>query len=277
MQPQELVKAGRLPEALRELEQNIRKNPADAKLRFFLFQLLAVMGNWKRAADQLSVSAEMDPALLLDVQLYGPAMQAEAFRAEVFRGERAPLIFGEPEAWLGWLVQAAQLQAQGKHAQANELRAKALDEAPAHPGKADGKAFQWIMDADARLGPTLECVLNGKYYWVPMHRIAKVTFDVPKDLRDLVWAQAHFTWTNGGEVAGLVPVRYAGSESSDSKHALSKQTDWSEVAEGVQQGLGQRLLATDDGDLALLEVRELVFDAGVSAAGGGASTGASHA
>ena len=47
MQADELVKAGRLDEALAALQQQVRDRPADAKLRVFLFQLLAVMGRWE--------------------------------------------------------------------------------------------------------------------------------------------------------------------------------------------------------------------------------------
>ena len=32
----------------------------------------------------------------------------------------------------------------------------------------DGKAFAWMADADMRLGPVLEAVINGRYYWVPL-------------------------------------------------------------------------------------------------------------
>lgn len=260
MQAEQLVKAGRLNDAMVALQDQVRKSPADAKLRMFLFQLLCVMGQWERAITQLGVASEMDAGQLLTKELYGPAIQCEVFRAEVFAGKRAPLIFGEPEEWVGLMVQACQLQAQGKFDAAIQLREKAIDAAPAVAGIMDGKKFAWIMDADARLGPIFEVIINGKYYWVPMSRVASIKFEKPVDLRDAVWAQAHFIWTNGGGVSGIMPARYPGSQTSDAKHALSRQTDWNEVAPGVQEGVGQRLFATDEGDAAILEVTEIVFE-----------------
>ena len=37
----------------------------------------------------------------------------------------------------------------------------------------DGHGFEWIADADSRLGPLLEVILEGKYYWAPFCRIAR--------------------------------------------------------------------------------------------------------
>ncbi|CAN5806898.1 type VI secretion system accessory protein TagJ [soil metagenome] len=259
MQAQALLKSGDPTAALAALEQQVRKAPADAKQRIFLFQLLSVLGNWDRALAQLNVAAEMDPTYLLDAQLYRAALQCEAFRAQVFRGERAPLIFGEPEAWVGSLVQAAQLQAKGEHAAAVKLRAQALEAAPATPGMVDGASFTWIMDADPRLGPVFEMLINGRYFWVPMHRVARLSIEPPVELRDAVWSMAQVQWSNGGEAAVLMPARYPGSESAGAALQMARQTDWVQLGPDLQEGKGQRLFATDEGDMPQLEVREIVF------------------
>ena len=47
--PQELLKQGMPREALAALQALVRAQPQDAKLRVFLFQLLAVLGDWERA------------------------------------------------------------------------------------------------------------------------------------------------------------------------------------------------------------------------------------
>lgn len=264
MQAQELVKACRPKEALGALEQQIRKAPADAKLRMFLFQLCAVLGDWERAMNQLNVATEMDPQYLLDAHLYRGALQAEVFRAGVFAGTHAPLIFGEPAGWVGHMVQANDLQAKGQHAAAVAMRTQALDVAPVVSGSIDGKPFAWLMDADARLGPMFEAVINGKYYWVPMMQVASIKIDPPAELRDVVWSMVHFQWINGGEVAGLMPTRYPGSETSDSRHMMSRQTDWTELTPDLQRGLGQRLFATDEGDVAQMEMKQIKFDVTVT-------------
>lgn len=260
MQAQELLKQGQVDEALAALQAEVRAKPADARLRVFLFQLLSVQGQWERALTQLNVAAEMDPGNLLMAQVCRPALQCEAFRAAVFAGKHAPLILGEPEEWVGWMIEACRLNAQGNHAAASDLRARALDAAPATPGRIGADEFAWIADADPRLGPMLEVIIDGRYYWVPFHRIAGVAVEEPRDLRDAVWTPAIITLTNGGQKVALIPARYPGSETDpDPAVRLGRKTDWREVAEGTSFGLGQRLFATDAGDYPLLQVREIAL------------------
>ena len=261
MDPRTLIREGKLPEALAALQQEVRAKPADAKNRVFLFQLLSVLGDWDRALTQLNVAAEMDPATLLMAQVCRPALACEALRAEVFAGRKTPLVLGEPQPWVAWMIEAMAASAGGNTARAAELRAKALDAAPAVAGSIDGQAFQWIADADSRLGPLLEAIVEGKYYWIPFSHIKRIDLEPPADLRDLVWAPARFTWVNKGQTVGLIPSRYAGSEeSSDSAIRLARRTDWTEGAGGEYRGLGQRLLATDAGEFPLLQTRAVVFE-----------------
>ncbi len=119
-------------------------------------------------------------------------------------------------------------------------------------------AFAWIADADARLGPVLETIMNGGYYWVPFERIRAIRIAPPEDLRDMVWAAAEIDWPNGGTAVALVPSRYAGSENAaDQALSLARSTVWEEPTAGVFTGLGQRILATDAGEYPLLEIREI--------------------
>jgi type VI secretion system protein ImpE len=246
--------------ALQQLQQAVREKPGDAKLRVFLFQLLCVNGQWDRALNQLNVCAEMDAGALEMRETYRDAIACEALRAQVFAGTRAPMLFGEPEAWVALMIESLLRAGSGDADASAKLRAQALDAAPATPGTLDGQAFEWIADADTRLGPVLEAIVNGRYYWVPFTRLEKVTFEPPADLRDFVWTFSTLRFTNGGEVPALIPVRYPGSEkSSDGLIVLSRKTEWVEAANGVFTGSGQKLLATEAGEFPLLQCRELSF------------------
>jgi type VI secretion system protein ImpE len=200
----------------------------------------------------------MDADSMLLAEIFTPVLHCEALRAEVFAGRRSPLIFGEPEEWIGLLVQANQLVAEGKFDAAAELRTRAFDAAPAVGGKLNDHSFEWIADADSRLGPLLEVIMEGKYYWVPFHRIQSVKTEAPTDLRNFVWTAGQFTWTNGGHTPGFIPTRYPGSESvGESSIRLAKKTDWLQKDAETYIGLGQRLFATNETELPLLEVRSL--------------------
>ena len=261
MQAEELLQAGKLTEALAVLEVQIRSDPSNAKLRVFIFQLLSVLGDWERALNQLNVAAELDASNLLMAQVCRVALNCEAFRDEIFAGKRSPLVFGEPAEWIGLLVQANQMIAEGKHQASQKLRERAFDAAAAIAGSIDGKRFQWISDADSRLGPVIEAIIDGKYYWVPFTAIQRVKIEPPADLRDVVWLPANFTWVNGGETTGLIPTRYPGSEASeDSAVLLARKTEWIEHPGGLYLGLGQRMFATDKDEFPLLQIRQIDLD-----------------
>jgi type VI secretion system protein ImpE len=261
--PENLLKEGRLDEALQALTAQVRSHPSDAPRRVFLFQLLAVLGQWERAQNQLKVAGELDPANTLMTGAYRVALAGEMQRAEVMAGRRSPVMIGEPEPWVALLLQALKLTAEGRVAEAQTLRGEAFEQAPATAGSIDGVPFEWIADADPRFGPCLEVITQGGYAWAPFSRIQSLSFDEPSDLRDKVWAPVQITWSNGGQAIGFVPCRYPGAEAAgDPVLALARRTDWTDLGHDLQVGTGQRMLATDEGDHALLDVRSITFDLG---------------
>jgi protein involved in temperature-dependent protein secretion len=38
-----------------------------------------------------------------------------------------------------------------------------------------GNLFAWLADADVRLGPVLEAIVDGKYYWIPFGNLSAIT------------------------------------------------------------------------------------------------------
>jgi len=269
------LKNGDAAAALAQLQEQVKARPSDAKLRIFLFQLLCVLGQWERALNQLKVASGIDSAALPMAQMYGEAVRCEAIRNEVFAGKKAPMVFGQPEQWLALLIESLLVAGQGQAAQSEDLRLRAFEEAETSAGSMNGAPFEWIADADSRLGPVLEAVINGKYYWVPFARLSTITLQAPEDLRDMVWTPAQLQFENGGEQVALIPTRYPGSEqSTDGLVVLARKTVWAEKAPDAHHGLGQRILTTDSGDVPLLEVRELVIAAAsAEAAAAGADNG----
>jgi len=269
----EALRRGDLQTAAEELKQQIRDNPRDAALRIFLFQLSAVTGQWERALSQLNLAGQLDPAAEMMVTSYRTAIQCERLRAEVFAGKRSPLVLGEPDPWIAAMLQALALRAQGELQAAEPLRQQAFDAAPAIGGtirwrtagagsdeQTQTAEFQWLADADVSLGPILEAIVNGRYYWVPFQQIEAIRLQPPVDLRDLVWAPAEFTWVGGGSQVGFIPTRYFGSEACDDDAVrLGRKTQWQTGEAGVEVGQGQRLIATDQAEYPLLDIREIVF------------------
>lgn len=259
MDAREILRSGDPRAALEALKQEVRKAPRDARLRTFLFQMFCIFGEWDRALNQLTVAAELDPAALPMAQAYRATIRCEMLRERVFSGRRTPTVFGDPERWMPLLLEANRLLAAGQPREAAALRDDAFEQAPAMSGSIDQAAFAWIADADPRLGPMLEAIIDGKYYWLPFHRLRVLTIEPPADLRDQVWMPVRFTFANGGESVGFVPTRYPGSGgAADAQLALARRTEWQERGEWFL-GLGQRMLATDAGEHALMDVRRVDF------------------
>ena len=263
----ELLKSADPAAALKALSNEVRAKPADSKPRVFMAQLLCVLGQWERALNQLTVAAELDALAVPMKQIYGEAIRCEGLRGEVFAGTRTPMIFGQPDEWLALLIESLLRQGRGESELAENLRQRAFDAAPATAGTIDGQPFDWLADADMRLGPVLEAYVNGRYYWVPYARLAHVKFEPPEDLRDCVWLPAHLQFENGGETLALVPTRYESTEKSgDGALQLAHKTEWRELRPEVWAGLGQRVFGSNQGEYAMLDVREIVFGAGTGAA-----------
>lgn len=265
----DLARAGQLTEALVALQQEVRQQPTHAKLRVFLFQLLAVLGQHERALGQLKTAGELDPAALPMVQTYTDALRCELLRQDVFAGRRTPLVLGQPRQWLAQLVEALHQDRDGSHAQAQQLRAAAMEAADAVAGEIDGAPFAWLADADPRLGPVIEALLNGRYYWVPCEHIEQIEIEAPVDLRDAVWMPAAFTWRNGGQALGLIPARYPGTvDTGDGQLLLARRTEWQGDDALGWRGLGQRMFVTDAGEYPLLSVRKIRFETPAEVGGG---------
>jgi type VI secretion system protein ImpE len=247
---------GTIGEMMSKVTVSVKSRPADASARMQLFRLLAINGQWSRAENQLDVAGNLDKTLALTVLAHRHALNCEQFRKEVFAGTRAPLFLGEPDRGSALLAQALTLA----DAAAQSLRTEAMDSLATSAGSINAEAFDWLSDADSRLGPTLEVYLDGKYYWVPFTRVQSLTINEPTDVLDLVWASAELTLRGGVPQAVLLPTRYPGSElSDDDALRLARRTDWIAIGDEQYRGLGQRMFASNQSEVALLDTRIVQF------------------
>lgn len=227
----------------------------------FLFQLLAVTGEWDKARTQLqSLTQIASEAQMLGVT-YNQAIDAEKQRAAVFSGAAdMPLLAGEG-GWAEGVAKAITLMAQGDAAGGAAMRDLAFDNAPDLTGRFDGVGFEWIADADSRFGPTFEIVVGGRYGLVPFDAVKSITAEGPMDLRDTIWYPVEIAFRSGQSAAAFLPARYPGSElSEDDAERLGRVTAWREAPWG-ETGMGQRLWMLSDGsERGLLDLRSLEFD-----------------
>jgi type VI secretion system protein ImpE len=255
-----LLRDGDLAGARAALVEIVRAQPSDEKARMFLFQLLAVTGEWSKARTQLQSLAQLSAEAQMLAVAYGQLLDAEAVRQSVFAGNVRIDILANADGWVSGLADALQLFAQGQADNAAAARDAAFDAAPEIGGSFNDQPFEWIADADSRFGPAFELVIAGRYGLMPFDAVEKITSDGPRDLRDLVWLPTQLGMKSGQSIAAFLPVRYPGSETSaDANIQLARATNWSAVIWG-DQGSGQRLwnLSGED-DVGLLSLKSLVI------------------
>jgi type VI secretion system protein ImpE len=129
-------------------------------------------------------------------------------------------------------------------------------------GTLDGRSFESLQDADARIGPRLEVIAGGDYLWLPFRHVASIEMSAPRRLRDLLWARAAVRTGPGfgsrelGEV--LLPAICVSSWRHDDEAVrLGRVTVWEEDEAGDEVPYGQKMLMVDDELIPLLEVRRL--------------------
>jgi len=233
----DLFRDGKLTEAIQALGAELRAHPTDTKRRTFLFELLCFAGEYDRAQKHLEVLATGGPDAATGALLYHAALHAERQRQELFRKREYPKPAGE-----------------------------ATQETPVS-GTLNGNPFEWISDADPRVGARLEVFAAGNYLWIPLEHIAGVEIPEPRRLRDLLWAPARvrpgpgFKGMELGEVLtpALAPLSW---QHADDAVRLGRATVWEEDEEGNQIPVGQKMLLVDGEEVPYLEVRKLEIRAG---------------
>lgn len=254
-----LLRAGNLDGARIALVEIVRKQPSNELARMFLFQLFAVMGEWDKAKRQLTTLAQLSSEAEMLSVAYGQAIDAERQRADVFAGKVRPIQHVASD-WAEPLMEAIEHFGNGRDEAGESARATAFDAAPDSSGTLDGEAFDWIVDADSRLGPAFELIVGGRYGIQPFDQIERIESAGAVDLRDLVWYPVQIAFKAGRSAAGLIPARYPGTETKGSAdERLARVTDWQDRSWG-QAGIGQRLLALSSGEeRGLLSLRTLDF------------------
>lgn len=241
----------------------VRAAPGDPFLRAFLFQFSALAGDWSRASKQLDILGKLKPEALDLVHDYRVAIAAEAVREAVWAGQMSPPVFGKPRPWIAKMTQALR----EPDYRADALRREALEEAPALSGSLNDETFEWIGDSDNRLGPAFELMINGEYHWMSFEDVAVLECEPPSDLRDYVWTLGLLTIATGATLPVMIPSRYPGAATAeDPSLRAGRKSAWRELPGGLEAGYGQRVLAMDQRDAALLDIRRLAFDHGATAA-----------
>lgn len=256
----ELFASGDIQGARAELIKQVRSEPGSVPVRMFLFQLFSLTGEWKRAKAQLDTLAKLDPEMQMLSVAYSQCIAAEIDRESIFAGELDVPILSKA-SWGPELSETLKSFFNKTDGAADKLL-EIQNNVPDCKGTAnDDMAFDWISNADPRIGPATEAIISGRYGLIPFADLETLEIHKPIDLRDTIWVQAEFGLLRGAKVSGFIPVRYPGSHASeDSAVVMGRTTVWAE-SNGLETALGHNILAMSDGaDHSLLSFEKIKFE-----------------
>lgn len=226
----ELLRAGKVREAIQALSAHLREHPADRAQRTFLFELLCFAGEYTRAENQLALLAGSGVEAETGAIVYYAALHAEKSRHALFASQQFP-----------------------------------HDASPSPRGELNGQPFSSIRDADPNIGARLEVFAAGAPLWIPFEHVATLEMEAPRRLRDTLWAPARVTTSaafRGADLGDvLVPAIYPFSwKQPDEAVWLGRITAWAEEEEGLGYPAGQKTWLVDGEEFPFLEVRTLQFN-----------------
>jgi type VI secretion system protein ImpE len=260
-----LIDAGNLTEAIGLLGAMVGREPLNFRHRTYLFALLCFGGDYQRAQQQLQVMAQENETTALAAAYYEKLLRATADREQVFRKGLLPRFLGEPPAYAHVYGEALRALADGDQAAGAALLAAGEAQRRRCPVSWNDEALADLRDADDRLGPFVELLLDDAYVWVPLEQVRSIQVGQLSSLRDLFWVPLRVV-TAAGAFSGVMPALYPGSpHSADERARLGQMTLWVDNPHGLSLGLGQRLFASGEHDLPALELRRLLVEVPVAA------------
>lgn len=258
----ELFKAGKLQDAITAQTASVKEKPGDQNRRLFLFELLSFSGDLERARKQLDLVQCEDPEVEASRSNYLRLLDSEAARRKAFQlGTRPQLLGGAASEHVELRLTALDQLREGKTADAKATLEKAAAASPVLKGTLNGQPFEDLRDCDDLLGPVLEVMTQGNYFWIPLEYVQALAIPAPRFPRDVIWVPARLDTkkTEGAEV--FIPNLYAHTFSeTDDELRLGRVTDWKQAADGPVLGLGARLFLVGEDTKSLLEWRDLSIE-----------------
>jgi protein involved in temperature-dependent protein secretion len=245
LEVRDLVRGGRLSQALQVAKDAARAAPSELELRSALFGLFAANGEDGRAETQLSMCARLGGQDL--ARQYGSVFVAQQQRREVILGRADPAFGGEdgPE-WYSRSKEALIRLAAGEEGPLAKFVAEQDERLDTVDGSLGDREFTGFRNADARLRGVLEVAAEGRYIWLPVEDVTAILLpERPEFLIDLLWLPAMIHRSTGNPVMGYLFGTYPGTEDGAEVEKLGRTTGWNE-SEAVDLGSGLQLFLAGD-------------------------------
>lgn len=256
----ELIKAGKLADARRQLVEEVKAAPSDAGKRTTLCQVLCLLGEWDKAKSHLDAIAVQNPAREAGTTVYKNLILAEQERAAVLHLVKKPSFLPKTPPYFEACWESLHRLSEGKPEEADAILEQIEGERPIASGSLDGAPFTGITDTDSFLSFFLEAMVHERYIWMPFESIRELCISQPKTLFDTIWAQGRITTWDGLTLNCFLPVLYAGSfAAEDDQIKLGRRTTWADAGGSFVRASGQHVFTIGENDIAILDIREVLF------------------
>src|ERR1700761_4201236 len=183
----DLLRSGDLDAVRAELIDTVKRAPGDPGARMYLWQLMALSGEWDKAVTHLRVLTQLSAEAQMLGTVYNQAIAAEKTRLDAWAGKAPFNVLVSSSPWIDTLAQALGALARGELEEGERLRDEAFDGAGDTPGALQDEKFGWIPDSGPPLGPCFEAFVAGRWGLMPVEAITRIKTEGPKDLRDIIW------------------------------------------------------------------------------------------
>jgi type VI secretion system protein ImpE len=256
MNAHELFQMGRLQQAVDAQSDVVKRSPTDVNHRGFLSELLLFTGDFERADTHLELMTKQEPKTAVGVTLLRQLVRAERARQQFFSEGRVPEVIDEPSPCIRLHIEASVLIRDGKLDEAVKVLAEAEARRPRISGTCDGRPFDDFRDGDDLTSCFLEVLTStGKYYWIPLERVALLEFHAAKRPWQLLWRPAHMLVANGPDGEVYLPTLYVNTaDESDDQLRLGRATDWRGGNGTPVRGRGRRTFLVGDEPRDILDI-----------------------
>ncbi len=265
MNAHELLNMGNLEEAIAAAKTLVKAAPKDLEHRWLLGELLILSGDYDRADAQFDTMMTLEPKAAVAVTPIRQLLRAEVARRQFYDEGRVPeLLDGAGDAVRDRL-EAFVLLREGKAIEAGAIVERAEVARPALPGMltigGESKHFDDLRDLDDITADVLEVYTQtGKYYWVEMRQVERITFSPAKRPLDLLWREAQLAVKDAFDATVHIPAIYGTVTGIDDAGRLGRRTEWIGNEGEAVVGVGRRCFVLNgDTELDVMEVESMEF------------------
>jgi type VI secretion system protein ImpE len=244
----ELLNAGQLTEAIEVATSLVKASPKDLEHRWLLGELLILAGQYDRADAQFDTMTTLEPKAAVAVTPIRQLLRAETARRQFYDEGRLPELLDGACQQVRDRLEAFVLLREGKAGDAGDVVERAEIARPALPGSVTSagqtRAFDDLRDLDDITAGVFEVYTQtGKYYWIEMDRVERVSFTAPKRPLDLLWREAQLAVKDAFDATVHIPMVYGSLTGTSDALRLGRHTEWVGGEGEAVVGVGRRCYA----------------------------------